>query len=198
MDFKKPCRIKWLKPVWQNLIRSRCGIDFLLPFLEGVRGDDRGPALGPWGTPPGTRPQPRHKELTISSFLCSVPVHITPFVNVSGYLSVLLPDWAHMWWRHVLFGVNVHGTYLTAWTYRHQWKCAQGRKEEKVAEREGGAVRRGPETTQSCDRYCFCQLMLWDVKAYDKIKLVSLPKSLNFKKLKKVAHAFKENGPFSS
>lgn len=74
----------------------------------------------------------------ISSFLHSVPVHVTPFVSVSGYLSVLLPDWAHMWWKHVLFGAASTGPILLPGHIDTPVKMCSG-QEEKVAGREQGA-----------------------------------------------------------
>lgn len=87
------------------------------------------------------------------------------FVSLPTRLSTHVVEACPLW-------CCVHRTYLTACTYRHQWKCAQGRKEEKVAGRKGGAEGDWKQPNPVITTV-FCQLMLWDVKVYDKIKLVS-------------------------
>lgn len=71
----------------------------------------------------------------------------------------------------------------------------EGRREKREEGRDAGKEL---EASQTCDYHCLCLLILWDVKTYAKIKWVVPPKSLNFKKLKKMMHTSKEKGYFSS
>lgn len=134
----------------------------------------------PWG------PHPHHPTWS-GPFLpvCFCACSCRCVISVFAYMS-LLPDQVYVWQKHVLFGavssgpISLPGCGDTRNVCRRKKGETWGGGTETEGKREGRKL----ETTPSCDHYCLGQLMLWDIQAYAKTKLVFPQKFLNFKKLK--------------